>query len=71
MPSKGFEPSTPDVPRQGQYLPVTGYTDTEGGGELEVRLTQCGECAAAVAETGLDAHQSWHATQVGSEPKAR
>lgn len=66
MPSRGFEPSTPDQPRSGQYLPVTGFTETEGGGELEIRLTQCGTCFAAVAETALADHEGTHA---GSGPK--
>lgn len=69
--NKGFEPSTPEDPRQGQYLPVTGYTDAEGGGELEVRLTPCKDCSAAVAETGMADHESWHAAQEGSAPKSK
>lgn len=71
MPNKGFEPSVPETPRQGQYLPVKGYTDQEGGGELEVRLTPCSQCSAAVAETGMADHESWHAAQAGAEPKSR
>lgn len=60
MPASGFEPSLPEAPRSGQYLPVKGFTSQEGGGDVEVRLTQCPDCLAAVAENVLDAHKAKH-----------
>lgn len=69
MANKGFEPSVPEDPRSGQYVPVTGYVDSEGGGEIEVRLRPCPNCSAAVAETSMDAHEKTHAADSGSGPK--
>jgi len=67
--AKGFESSAPEAPRQGQNVPVLGYTDNENQG-VSVVLAPCSYCSAAVEEgVNMDAHVGWHAAQEGSGPK--
>ena len=56
----GFEPVVPTVPRRGQYVAAVAYTETEGGGDIRVELTQCPDCLAAVAENVLNEHRGKH-----------
>lgn len=68
----GFESSDPNAaPRNGQHVPVSGFTGNENTG-VGVLLVPCPECSAAVEDgAGLDKHQSWHAAQAGAAPKSR
>ena len=70
MPGKGFDSTAPETPRDGQYVPVTGYTDNENQG-VTVALVPCPECSGAVEEAQLADHESWHAAQGGAEPKGK
>jgi hypothetical protein len=69
MPDKGFDSSAPTDPRDGQNVPVVGFTENENLG-VNVVLRPCPECSSSVEEGNhMDAHESWHAAQAGSGPK--
>jgi len=70
MPDKGFDSSAPEEPRNGHNAPVIGFTDNENVG-VSVVLVPCPTCSAAVEDAQLPAHESWHASQGGAEPKGR
>jgi hypothetical protein len=69
MPDKGFDSSVPETPRDGQYLSAVGFSENENQGVV-IALRPCPECRAAVEESQMDDHESWHAGQEGSEPKS-
>jgi hypothetical protein len=68
MPDNGFKSSAPTDPRDGQNVPVVGFTENENQG-VNVVLKPCPECSVAVEDAQLPAHESWHAGQAGSGPK--
>lgn len=70
MPDRGFDSTTPEDPRGGQNVPVVGFTENENLGNTVV-LVPCPECVAAVEESQLTTHESWHAAQGGAEPKGK
>jgi hypothetical protein len=64
-----LEPTVPSTPRNGQYLAVFGFTDTEGGGDIRIEVDECKTCYAVVEKSRMDSHVATHEAQSGATPK--